>query len=228
MPWSGATFTLIKNFANGGSFTPADADSQFQEIGNKVGYLDQKLNFAPVPALPTTGLTAGQLAYYQNAGMLADGGYRWPLQYSGVGGDAYPWKAAGAGAPMYAVRSGIVAHTLASGAYVFQDMDSTPTVPLPLNGEYEVHWGCRVHIVTSNIYRQLEVAVYDATNGFNTSSATAALGAADGVFMATGHAKIGPVVAGSLKLRIAGNNTTAGVFSTSFAWLSARPVRVAA
>ena len=83
----------------------------------------------------------GQEVYYQSAGMAGDG-IVWHLRYRSANPTAYKWEAVG-NQPIYAVEDAVHAG-FSTGAYI---ETATPSITLPLAGDYLIEWGSRIQQV---------------------------------------------------------------------------------
>lgn len=95
-------------------------------------YVDQGI-IPLVTALPTVGLTEGMVVAYQNAAM-ATLGVIWLLRYRS--GGTYPWEFVG-GAPLISATDTTI-RQLPAGTTTYTALTGTPSITVPLAGDYDV------------------------------------------------------------------------------------------
>ena len=177
-----------------------------------------------VPTIPTVSTLPsspidGQEVYYQSAAMATSGNIL-HLRYRAAASGSYKWEFLG-GPPLYGNNEND--NSIASGT-AWNDL-SGPTITIPLAGDYQVMWGCRVWS------QQAEITYMGAYLSWDTAWNTTGRACEIGIGGANiGNNSIRGILltcqAGTIGTRYARGTGSSGSAFFSRRWLQATPVRV--
>lgn len=185
---------------------------------------------ARVTTLPTTGVSDGfEVVYVPPTGGT---GIEFRLKYA-TAESLYKWRYNG-GSELMASVPGARNENLASSSYSPQIAQGTPSLPIPLEGDYIFEWGCRVYVSSSTYFGQLDVALgvsSSFTFAMSVGGGLAGFGASGGTttgYIGTIYGKTRLTVSAgfSWQMWVSGNLAGPGQFTTYDRWISARPIRV--